>query len=193
MTTPDLFALYEGTWQFWSEHHEGQASRGYAILSRASRHFEPGPCHKGWPSLDEDSRDVYRAWCDRENVPCPHDTVEARLAETCYERGTNDLIDYFLDHYGDETLEDSGLENYERSDFVNLDMCYTRDLIRFYDDNESELEEYLDQTISDYGATSLLEFMEGETIESVSDLKTAIVNRVMSSIAYGMLATLQND
>ena len=185
MSDENLFALYEGTYQFWSEHHSGQFSRGYAILCRALRNFNPGLMHDGWESMDEESRDVYRSWCEKERETCEYDCLEYIVREE-YPRGESDLVDYFLDHYGDETPQDSGLQNYERSDFVNLNMCYTRDLIRFYEQNETELEDKLNDLISDYGCTSLLEFMAGETIESVSDLQTAIVNRVMSDIGLRM-------
>ena len=190
MQTIDRLSYCEGTQLFWAENHTGQNSRGYKILSRVSAKYQPSPWHKGWESLDETSRDVYRAWCVKESVSCEYDLIRYLI---CDKVDLNDAcVDYFLDSYGSDTLEDTGLVNYDRSDFVNIDMPYTRDLIEFYNRNESEILAWVDLACDAYGYNSRLHLLEGETIETPDDFAAGLVNAAMTYLARDILSTVQN-
>ncbi len=189
MLTIDRFSYCEGTYLFWAENHSGLNSRGYQILSRVSAKYQPGPWHRGWESLDETSRDVYRAWCAKESIPCEYDTIKYLLSDTF--NAEDSCVDYFLDSYGSDTVEDTGLVNYDRSDFVNLDMCYTRDLIEFYNRNETEILAWVDLACEAYGYNSRLQLLEGETIETPDDFAAGLVNAGMTYLARDILSTVQ--
>ncbi len=189
MQTIDRLSYCEGTQLFWAENHTGQNSKGYKILSKVSAKYQPGPLHKGWESLDETAQDVYRAWCIKESVSCEYDLIRYLIS------GQVDLndscVDYFLDSYGSDTLEDTCLVNYDRSDFVNIDMCYTRDLIEFYNRNETELLAWVDRACEAYGYNSRLQLLEGETIETPDDFAAALVNAGMTYLGRELLGLVQ--
>lgn len=189
MQTIERFSYCSGTFLFWSENECGQFSRGYEILSRITRTFRPSAVNVGWNSLDETARDVYRAWCIKESIPCSYDTVAYLLSDNF--SAEDSCVDYFLDLYGSETVEDTGLVNYNSSDFVNLDMCYTRDLIEFYNRNETELLAWVDLACEAFGYTSRLELLEGETIETPDDFAAALVNAGMTFLARQMWNSLE--
>jgi len=189
MQTIERFSYCEGTYLFWAENHSGQNSRGYQILSRVSANYQPSPWHKGWESLDETARDVYRAWCTKESVTCEYDLIRYLICD--HVDSDDACVDYFLDSYGSDTLEDTGLVNYDRSDFVNLDMCYTRDLIEFYIRNETELLAWVDLACEAYGYNSRLQLLEGETIETPDDFAAGLVNAGMTYLARDILSTVQ--
>ena len=186
----DRFDYVSGAWLFWSEHHAGQFSDGYARLSRYQ--FNPGACFTGWPSLSDAARDVYRAWCNKEGEPCAYDRLRYLLEDKGYDFD-DPCVDYFLDTYGDDTLEDTGLVNYDHSDFVNCDMCYTRDLLNFYDQNTAEIRLWLDEMCTAYGYTSTLEALEGHTVEDPDDMKAAMVNCAMTFLGRQLLDTVSPD
>jgi hypothetical protein len=183
----DRFDYVAGSWLFWSENHSGQGSEGYARLSRYQ--FNPGACFTGWQSLSETARDVYRAWCERESVDCEYDTIKYVLGQHGWDvENPNGCLEYFLESYGDDNINESGLCNYDRSDFVNCDMPYTRDLINFYNDNSSDILDLVDEYCEAIGVTSRLEALEGQTIEDPDDLAAALVNCGMTYLA-GQLAS----
>jgi hypothetical protein len=59
-------------------------------------------------------------------------------------------------------------------------MCYTKDLLSFYRDNETSILEWLDQACDAYGYTSRLQLVEGQTIEDPDDMAVAFVNAAMT-------------
>jgi hypothetical protein len=189
MQTIDRLSYCEGTYLFWSENHSGQNSKGYEILSRVSAKYQPSISHNGWESLDETAQNVYRAWCAKESVSCEYDTIKYLLSDTF--NIEDSCVDYFLDSYGSDTLEDTGLVNYDRSDFVNLDMCYTRDLIEFYNRNETELLAWVDTACEAYGYNSRLHLLEGETIETPDDFAAGLVNAAMTYLGRELLSSLE--
>ena len=185
----DRFDYVAGSWLFWSENHSGQASEGYARLSRYQ--FNPGACFSGWQSLTEEARNIYRAWCKRESVDCEYDTVRYILGEHGWDVENPDgCLEYFLDSYGDDNINETGLINYQQSDFVNLDMCYTHDLIRFYKDCSAAVLDLVDEYCEAIGATSRLHALEGQTIEDPDDLATALVNCGMTYLGGQLLSAL---
>lgn len=188
----DRFDYCEGTYQFWTEHHSGQSSPGYAILSRILSRFDPGPCHKGWESMGEDARAVYRAWCKKEGEACAYDHLRHVIASSDVFDLEDPCVEHLLETYGDYSLEDGGLKNYETSDFINLDMAYTRDLLRFYQANETSVLDWFDQYCDAIGASSRLHALEGQTIEDPDDFAVALVNCAMTYLAQSILSTLEN-
>ena len=188
----DRFDYVSGSWLFWSEHHTGQFSEGYSRLSRYQ--FNPGACFTGWQSLTEDAKEVYRAWCKKESEDCTYDSVRYRLEQAGYDVENPDgCLDYFLDDYGDDHIENTGLVNYDRSDFINIDMCYTKDLIRFYNDNESDVLALVDEYCEAIGATSRLHALEGVTIEDPDDFAVALVNCAMTYLGGELLRALEDS
>jgi len=84
-----------------------------------------------------------------------------------------DLINYFAD-------EPDGLQNFDRSDWVNLCECYTYDLIKRYNSQTKDVKALFDQYCDAIGATSALEALEGQTIEDPDDMAVAMVNCAMT-------------
>jgi len=184
----DRFDYVSGAWLFWSEHHLGQFSDGYARLSRYQ--FNPGACFTGWPSLSDVAKDVYRAWCKKEQEVCTYDQLSCLLEDSDFDL-EDPCVSYFVDYYGDDTLEDSSLINYNHSDFVNCNMCYTSDLLRFYNQHEDSILYWCDQYCEAIGATSRLEALAGETIETPDDFATALVNCGMTYLGRSILEYLE--
>lgn len=189
MQTIERFSYCAGTYLFWSENECGQFTRGYEILSRITRTFRPSAINVGWSSLDEIAKDVYRAWCKKESVPCEYDTVAYILSD--HFDSDDACVDYFLDRYSNETIEDNSLCNYNQSNFINLDMPYTRDLIEFYNRNETELLAWVDSACEAYGYISRLHLLEGETIETPDDFATGLVNAGMTYLGREMLRYME--
>lgn len=98
----------------------------------------------------------------------------------------NPCVDYLLCRYGEGDPSETGLINYDHSDFVNLDMCYTLDLVRFYDSNKPEVLDLVDQAIEEYGYNSRLE-MCGYSFQTPEDFKGALVNAAMTYLARSIL------
>jgi hypothetical protein len=180
----DRFDYVAGAWLFWSEHHSGQFSDGYARLSRYQ--FNPGASGGGWNSLSESAREVYRAWCERESVDCDYDSLRYVAEEAGYDLDDG-CVAWLVDHYKQADPSESGLCNYDRSDFVNCDMPYTRDLLRFYSNNEESVLHWVDQYCDACGFTSRLQAVEGATIEDPDDFATALVNCGMTYLAGELL------
>lgn len=177
----------EGSLLFWTEHHSGQFSKGYARMCRIQRWFSSGLWFD-WDHISDGAKDVYRAWCKRESVDCEYDQLRYRIEE---HYDLNDpCVEYFVDRYNNDP---EALRNYYHSDFVNCDMCYTRDLLRFYDDNWESVHHWFDEMCGSYGYTSTLEALEGETIDSPDDMKTAMVNHAMTYLARQILDAISSD
>lgn len=189
----DRFAYCQGTALFWSEYHSGQNSRGYSILSRILSKFNPGPMGMIWEHMEEEARDIYRAWCRKEGGKCEYDSVRYVIEQSERFDMDDDCVSWFMEHCGDETIEDTYLVNYEHSDFVNNDMCYTKDLLRFYEQNEESVLQWCDEYCEALGCTSRLEMLAGQTIETPDDFATALVNTGMTYLAGEMLRTIQGN
>lgn len=102
----------------------------------------------------------------------------------------DDCVAWFIDHYNDNPQD---LCNYQTSDFVNLDMCYTKDLINFYKDNETFVLEWVDKACDAYGYTSRLQLLEGQTIEDPDDFATGLVNAAMTYLGNELYTIVENS
>lgn len=189
----DRFAYCQGTALFWSEYHSGQNSRGYSILSRILSKFNPGPMGMIWEHMEDEAREVYRAWCRKEGEKCEYDSVLYAIEQSERFNTEDPCTEYFLERFGDENIDETALLNYEHSDFINNDMCYTKDLLRFYEQNEDSVLQWCDEYCEALGCTSRLEMLAGQTIEAPDDFAAALVNAGMTYLAGEMLRTIQDS
>jgi hypothetical protein len=141
--------------------------------------------------MGECSREIYRAWCRKEGEPCTYDHLRYILESTDRFDFEDPCVEYFLERYGDSTLEEGCLLNYETNDFINIDMPYTSHLLRFYKDNEYSVLHWCDEYCEAIGASSRLHALEGVTIEDPDDFAAALVNCAMTYLA-GKLLNIAN-
>ena len=187
--TFDRFDIKEAHFLFWSEHHSGQFSDGHIRMCKALNNFKPSPglC---WETLSENGRDIYRALCKREWEECDYDSLTYLIEKQDWDSDRhNDCVDYFIDRYNNSPQD---LCNYDRSDFVNNDMCYTKDLLDFYDQNEESVLYWLDDFCGAIGYTSRMQAVEAETIEDPDDLKAAFVNKAMTYLGITLLSIYED-
>lgn len=181
----DRFDYVAGASLFWTEHHSGMMSRGYQRLSfyDATLRFDPGPRGGTWESLSDAAREVYRAWAKRESVECEYDTLAYVVKEAGYDTD-DDCVAWLVERYKEADPIESGLCNYNHSDFVNC----ARDLLRFYSDNEESVLHWVDQYCEAAGFTSRLQAVEGSTVEDPDDFAAALVNCGMTYLASQLLS-----
>ena len=128
-------------------------------------------------------------WCEREKVDCDYDKLTYLLESADFDLD-DPCIEYLVDRYNDDP---EALENYDRSDFINLDMCYTCDLLRFYDQNKTEIKAHFSEMCDAYGYTSTLEALQGDTIDDPDDMKATMVNHAMTYLARQILDAVNPD
>jgi hypothetical protein len=175
--TFDRFDIVSAHHLFWSEHHSGMTSDGYAKLSQISRmRFDPGVLFTGWKSLSDNAKDIYRNLCETHWEQCEYDTLKYIIDEA-FDWVNDSCVEWFIERYNNNPED---LCNYDRSDFVNIDMCYTKDLLNFYEYNQDCVLHWVDEACEAYGYTSRLQLVEGQTIEDPDDFATALVNAGMT-------------
>ena len=102
----------------------------------------------------------------------------------------NDAIRDLIARYEDDP---EALLNYENSDWVNLDECYTYQLIERYKTQEDDIKALFSDYCDCAGYTSALEALEGETIEDPEDMMAAMVNRAMTWAALELMREVFPD
>jgi hypothetical protein len=107
-------------------------------------------------------------------------TVKELLESNDYFNLEDPCVDFFIERYGDVSARDSSLVNYLNSDFINLDMCYYKDLIDFYKANEESILGWVDKICYVYGYSSRFELISGENIETPDLMACALVNQAMT-------------
>jgi hypothetical protein len=177
----DRLDIIEAHYLFLTEHHEGQGSESYSKLSTIGTYYTPSFAGPSWESLSPNARDIYRDLCKRENVDCEYDTLK-----WCVENLTDfdiedPCVEAILDRYGDEDY--SILADFDRSDWVNMAECYTRDLLNRYSMDEEAIKYWFNEYCEELGVTSTLEALEGHTIEDPEDMITQMVNLAMTYCA----------
>ena len=189
----DRFDYVQGSWLFWSEHHSGMASRGYQRLSfyDGTLRYGPSSLSSDWSGLSDAAKEVYRAWCERESVDCDYDQLRYVLEQAGWDVDDDGCVAELLERYGYEKPWEGGLGNYDRSDWVNQDMPYISDLLRFYDQNESDVLAWCDRACESFGFAQRAQLWEGETIEDPDDLKASLVNHAMTFCAREALAVVE--
>jgi hypothetical protein len=113
----------------------------------------------------------------------------ARGEET-WEDSRNEAVRDLIGRYEDDP---EALINYETSDWVNLDECYTNSLINRYNTQEEDIKALFEDYCENAGYTSTLEALEGETIEGPEDMMAAMVNRAMTWAAVEILREIYPD
>ena len=187
-TTFDRFDIVSAHHLFWSEHHSGMGSEGYAKLSKiSSMRYDPGYIGPSWDRLTLNGKDIYRNLCEREDVECEYDTLKY-IVDQAFDWVNDSCVEWFIDRYNDNPQD---LCNYETSDFVNIDMCYTKDLLNFYECNEDCVLHWVNEACEAYGYTSRLQLVEGQTIEDPDDFATALVNAGMSYLGMTLWQTVE--
>jgi hypothetical protein len=103
----------------------------------------------------------------------------SRWVDTEWTTPCNAAFDDIIDRFDDcpEALKDFYL-----SDWVNLAECYTRDLLRRWDQQEDAIRALFEDYCEAIGATSAIQALEGEcdTFEDGDDMNAAIVNHAMT-------------
>jgi hypothetical protein len=186
--TFDRFDIVSAHHLFWSEYHGGQFSRGYERLSKISAmRFDPGALFTGWNSLSDNAKEIYRNLCITEDEQCEYDTLKF-IVDDAFDWVNDSCVEWFIDRYNDDP---EALSNYDRSDFVNIDMCFTKDLLNFYECNTDCVLHWVDAACSAYGYTSRLQLVEGQTIEDPEDFATALVNAGMTYLGITLWQTVE--
>jgi hypothetical protein len=101
----------------------------------------------------------------------------SRWVETGWDAPSNEAIDDIIERF-DDCRE--GLQDFDRSDWVNLAECYTSDLLRRWEQQEDSIKVLFDDYCEAIGATSTLEALEGETIEDPDDMAAAMGNHALT-------------
>ena len=117
-------------------------------------------------------------------------TAQLQAVRSHWDGTENEAVADLIRIYDDEP---DGLQNYERSDWVNLDECYTFDLLKRWENQRADIWALFESYVEAIGATSTLEALEGETIEDPEDMAAAIVNRAMSWAALELLREINPD
>ena len=117
-------------------------------------------------------------------------TAQLQAVGSRWDGTENEAVADLIRIYDDEP---DGLQNYENSDWVNLDECYTFDLLKRWRTQRGAIWRLFEAYVEAIGATSTLEALEGETIEDPEDMAAAIVNRAMSWAGLELLRELNPD
>ena len=102
----------------------------------------------------------------------------------------NEAVSDLINRYDDSP---EGLQNFETSDWVNLDEPYTADLLERWETQRADIWALFESYVEAIGATSTLEALEGETLEDPEDMAAAIVNRAMTWAGLELLRELNPD
>lgn len=116
--------------------------------------------------------------------------VGSQWIRTDYEAPNNSAVFDLIERYEDAP---DGLLNFETSDWVNLDECYTSDLLRRWENQRDDIWALFEAYCEAIGATSTLQALEGDTIEDPEDMAAAIVNRAMTWAALELLREVNPD
>ena len=94
-------------------------------------------------------------------------------------RPQNDCIDDIIERFDDCP---EGLQDFDRSDWVNLCECYTYQLLDRWNKQEASVMALFNDYCEAIGATSTLQALEGEAdgFEDGDDMNAAIVNHAMT-------------
>jgi hypothetical protein len=117
-------------------------------------------------------------------------TAQLQAVGSRWDGTENEAVAELIRIYDDEP---DGLQNYEQSDWVNLDECYTFDLLKRWENQRADIWALFEDYVEAIGATSTLEALEGETLEDPEDMAAAIVNRAMTWAALELLREINPD
>ena len=188
----DRFDYIQAAYLFWSENHCGQFSEGYIRTCNYTEKYKFSPSLLfGYSCLSDDGRTIYDLLCKKEKIANPYDTLKWILESNDSPFDVEDsCVEYFLDHYNEDY---TSLQDFSRSDFVNLCMCYTKDLLVFYDQNENEILSLIDELCDALGYNSRMQLLESENIETPDDMKTSFVNHAMTYLGGEIYNWLESE
>ena len=107
-------------------------------------------------------------------------------------RPQNDCIDDIIERFDDCP---EGLQDFDRSDWVNLCECYTYQLLDRWNKQEQSVMALFNDYCEAIGATSTLQALEGEAdgFEDGDDMNAAIVNHAMTWAAHQLADEIYPD
>ena len=107
-------------------------------------------------------------------------------------RPQNDCIDDIIERFDDCP---EGLQDFDRSDWVNLCECYTYQLLDRWNRQEQSVMALFNDYCEAIGATSTLQALEGEAdgFEDGDDMNAAIVNHAMTWAAHQLADEIYPD
>ena len=107
-------------------------------------------------------------------------------------RPQNDCIDDIIERFDDCP---EGLQDFDRSDWVNLCECYTYQLLDRWNKQEQSVMALFNDYCEAIGATSTLQALEGEAdgFEDGDDMNAAIVNHAMTWAARQLADEIYPD
>ena len=107
-------------------------------------------------------------------------------------RPQNDCIDDVIERFDDCP---EGLQDFDRSDWVNLCECYTYQLLDRWNKQEQSVMALFNDYCEAIGATSTLQALEGEAdgFEDGDDMNAAIVNHAMTWAARQLADEIYPD
>ena len=107
-------------------------------------------------------------------------------------RPQNDCIDDIIERFDDCP---EGLQDFDRSDWVNLCECYTYQLLDRWNKQEGSVMALFNDYCEAIGATSTLQALEGEAdgFEDGDDMNAAIVNHAMTWAAHQLADEIYPD
>ena len=107
-------------------------------------------------------------------------------------RPQNDCIDDIIERFDDCP---EGLQDFDRSDWVNLCECYTYQLLDRWNKQEQSVMALFNDYCEAIGATSTLQALEGEAdrFEDGDDMNAAIVNHAMTWAAHRLADEIYPD
>ena len=107
-------------------------------------------------------------------------------------RPQNECIDDIIERFDDCP---EGLQDFDRSDWVNLCECYTYQLLDRWNKQEQSVMALFNEYCEAIGATSTLQALEGEAdgFEDGDDMNAAIVNNAMTWAARQLADEIYPD
>ena len=107
-------------------------------------------------------------------------------------RPQNDCIDDIIERFDDCP---EGLQDFDRSDWVNLCECYTYQLLDRWNKQEQSVMALFNGYCEAIGATSTLQALEGQadSFEDGDDMNAAIVNHAMTWAAHQLADEIYPD
>ena len=107
-------------------------------------------------------------------------------------RPQNDCIDDIIERFDDCP---EGLQDFDRSDWVNLCECYTYQLLDRWNKQEESVMALFNDYCEAIGATSTLQALEGQadSFEDGDDMNAAIVNHAMTWAAHKLADEIYPD
>ena len=107
-------------------------------------------------------------------------------------RPQNDCIDDIIERFDDCP---EGLQDFDRSDWVNLCECYTHQLLNRWNKQEESVMALFNDYCDAIGATSTIHALEGEAdgFGDGDDMNAAIVNHAMTWAAHQLADEVYPD